>query len=107
MLSLNWNAYTSDVDDPAAWHGEIDGRPLPLSAGNSGEDFKLAQKWLQGCLHSHATCPKSNPETPLPTRIIDVGPSNALTEPYLLHSNGKRGLYIALSHCWGGKVPLG
>ncbi|KAF2248862.1 HET-domain-containing protein [Trematosphaeria pertusa] len=100
------DAYTSYAGDPAAWHGGVTGRPLPLTAGDSEEDFKLAQTWLHSCLHKHSTCPKPDPETPLPTRVIDLGPSDASIEPYLLHSNGKKGLYVALSHCWGGKVPL-
>jgi len=106
LTPFDSNAYTSKLDDPAAWHGKIEGRPLPLSSGNSEEDFKLATKWLQGCLQNHATCSKPNQETTLPTRVIDVGPSNGSTEPYLLHSNGRRGLYIALSHSWGGYVSL-
>lgn len=100
------DAYTSDVGDPAAWHGGIDGRPLPLSAGDSEDDFKLAQTWLEDCLNNHATCSKPDARTPLPTRIIDVGAPDEPIEPYLFQSNGRRGLYVALSHCWGGRVPL-
>ncbi|KAJ5043137.1 uncharacterized protein L3040_004520 [Drepanopeziza brunnea f. sp. 'multigermtubi'] len=36
---LNIFAYP---DDPAAWHGAVQGRPLPLTAGDSDEDFELS-----------------------------------------------------------------
>jgi Heterokaryon incompatibility protein (HET) len=37
----------------------------------------------------------------LPTRVIDVGPSDASIEPRLIISKGRDGAYIALSHRWG------
>jgi hypothetical protein len=94
-------------DDPAAWHGEIRGRPLPRTAGDSDEDFELAKRWLNDCLCSHDYCRKSSPrETRLPTRVLDIGSVDGSEEPYLLETHGMHGCYIALSHCWGGQVPL-
>ena len=62
-------------------------------------------QWLQDCLCHHKACPKAK-ETSLPTRVVDVGPSDGSIEPYLLVSNGRKGLYLTLSHCWGGKPCL-
>ena len=93
-------------DDPAAWHGGISGRLLPRTAGDSEEDFQLASSWLKDCLSNHTLCPKASIEASLPTRIIDVGPADGSIEPYLLQSDKRKGSYITLSHCWGGKVPL-
>lgn len=38
----------------------------------------------------------------LPTRVIDVGNGNE--KPKLFISQGTKGDYIALSHCWGGPI---
>lgn len=92
--------------DPAALCGEITGRPLPSTPGSTDEDFNQIAIWLQSCLNSHVACVKPSSDTPLPTRIIDVGSSGSSDEPRLIESCGRRGLYIALSHCWGGKVAL-
>ena len=45
-------------------------------------------------------------EPTLPTRIIDVGPSDGSQEPRLVVTDGNRGRYIALSHCWGTQEQL-
>jgi uncharacterized protein (UPF0210 family) len=63
------------------------------------------KRWIQCCDELHCTCAQSlsgkaiddNPE--LPTRIICVTGT-----PRLVISSGLRGRYIALSHCWGGKL---
>lgn len=62
--------------------------------------------WLQTCFTEHPNCYPPDVETPLPTRVIDVGPSDGQREPYLLESDGHVGRYVTLSHCWGGRVPL-
>jgi hypothetical protein len=36
-----------------------------------------------------------------PTRVIDVGPSDGSQLPRLLLTQGCRGKYVTLSHCWG------
>jgi hypothetical protein len=94
-------------EDPAAWHGDIKGRPLPKSAGDSDGDFELAKQWLSDCTFSHSSCQKKAVgETRLPTRVLDLGPSDGSEEPYLLETHGIPGRYITLSHTWGGEVPL-
>ncbi|KAK0743859.1 heterokaryon incompatibility protein-domain-containing protein, partial [Schizothecium vesticola] len=65
----------------------------------------MIQHWLQYCDECHTTCFEglSQPEidaTPvLPTRVIAVPAGES---PRLVITNGLRGRYAALSHCWGG-----
>lgn len=42
----------------------------------------------------------------MPTRVIDVGEIGSSENPRLLQSKGQRGSYVALSHCWGGDIPI-
>jgi len=94
------------------------GRPISSNPA-SDESFALAKAWIYNCLTSqeHAFCPKLNQphmssrlqtslgEPEVPTRLIDVGPSDGSQEPKLtllsacrLSTNWE---YVALSHCWG------
>ncbi|KAK4118141.1 HET-domain-containing protein, partial [Parathielavia appendiculata] len=52
----------------------------------------------------HANCSPHH-ETILPSRLVDVGSSNADGCRLYLPSENETGLYIALSHCWGGVTP--
>ena len=54
--------------------------------------------WLDGCDKNHPSCQRT--ERGLPTRVIDVGNDEG-DEPFLHISEGKKGSYVALSHCWG------
>lgn len=38
---------------------------------------------------------------PLPSRVVDVGSTDGSETPRLLETNGMRGTYLTLSHCWG------
>ena len=95
-------------DDLAASHGPINGRvngrPLPTTPGDSTEDFAMIKQWLSTCCTEHSHCRKPDLEIPLPTRVIDVGPPDGSLEPVLLESKDMIGLYVTLSHCWGGRV---
>lgn len=62
----------------------------------------LAKQWLKECQEYHAYC-KDIHERPLPTRVIDIGPNGE--SPRLLITQGRKGQYLTLSHCWG-KVSL-
>lgn len=76
------------------------------------ENISCVQSWLGNCMASHTACriiQHGDPltslrgETPkLPTRVVDVGPEGSIT-PYLrlLETNGQKGMYLTLSHCWG------
>ncbi|KAH0531253.1 hypothetical protein TsFJ059_000110 [Trichoderma semiorbis] len=60
--------------------------------------------WLDSCNENHASC-LSRPTTAPPARLIDVGDDD--TDPCLRTTNetGDMGLYLALSYCWGEKIP--
>lgn len=65
----------------------------------------MARKWLTDCSER---CPNENclplHDVVLPTRVIDVGTLQTSFGPRLLISQGIRGRYVALSHCWGGDI---
>lgn len=61
--------------------------------------YQLIKTWLTRYDANH-TCGQGQDEALLPTRVIDVGPSDGSREPYLLISDGGRGRYITLSYCW-------
>lgn len=70
---------------------------------SNNECIKLARHWLDGCLNKHELCNRES--TPhLPSRVIDVGSQEK--KPHLYISHGEQAEYAALSHSWGGKVPL-
>jgi hypothetical protein len=58
----------------------------------------IVAEWLRTCRDDHPICPPIA-DVPLPTRLLDVGPSvsNSIR---LLVTAGQKGSYIALSHCW-------
>ncbi|RDW58859.1 hypothetical protein BP6252_13335 [Coleophoma cylindrospora] len=89
----------SDIgaDDPAA--ALVRGRPLSDTC-SSEACFSLATAWIERCLRDHLTCPKAS-STNLPTRVINVGSSSSDEEPFLFLSEGHRGEWVTLSHCWG------
>ncbi|KAH8687919.1 heterokaryon incompatibility protein-domain-containing protein [Tricladium varicosporioides] len=58
------------------------------------------QNWLQMCEKYHPQC-HTPPTAVLPTRVIDVGPKDGSQVPKLILTNGAKGSWVALSHCWG------
>ena len=64
---------------------------------------ELILDWLDDCEKNHDSCQMY--DQPLPTRVIHVGDDKG-KEPFLHLSKGEKGRYAALSHCWGGEVPL-
>ena len=72
--------------------------------GGSDNSFATAQMWLHECLVQHKkTCPVV-PTARLPTRVIDVGSEG--NSVYVRTTRRQRGLWVALSHCWGVKAPF-
>ncbi|KAG9232371.1 heterokaryon incompatibility protein-domain-containing protein [Amylocarpus encephaloides] len=55
--------------------------------------------------HELCTC-TADPFTPLPTRVVDLGPTNGSRQPYLYHSRGEHARYCTLSHRWGSAAVL-
>ncbi|KAI8633292.1 HET-domain-containing protein [Xylariaceae sp. FL1651] len=63
-----------------------------------------AQGWVRDCCEKHDHC-KERLSTTLPTRVLDVsrqGDLVFLCEP----EKTETGSYLALSHVWGGEVPI-
>ncbi|CAM1508565.1 Fc.00g054130.m01.CDS01 [Cosmosporella sp. VM-42] len=79
---------------------------------NTGSENALAtvKHWITDCTSNHVDCKvpgdSATADTILPTRVIDVGPSDGSLEPRLHVTNGSTGKYIALSHCWGARPVL-
>ena len=65
----------------------------------------LAKCWLDECSKNHHLCIRQS-NTPLPNRVIDVGPSEGTREPRLFLTEGRCGEYATLTHVWGGILPL-
>ena len=86
--------------------GRIPARPVNLPPA-SVSSFHTASDWLDHCLYNHPDCAQDNTGSKvLPTRVIDVGPSDGSKTPFLYTSNGRFGDWVTLSHCWGGIDPL-
>lgn len=71
----------------------------------SDEATALIKRWLESCQDpsQHGFCVQKNKAVHLPTRVVDVGPSDGSQLPKIIESQGKPGAYVALSHCWGKK----
>jgi hypothetical protein len=67
---------------------------------------QTALGWLTQCKESHEAC-GSSPETPLPTRLLDLhplergGPGDSSLDIRLVETAGGLGRYNCLGHCWG------
>lgn len=82
----------------------ISRRP-PLNSFDSESAFEMALQWIKNCINEHPKCPRQVP-TALPTRLVDVGSDRQEPSLYISPA-GARGVYAALSYCWGpGKQPI-
>ena len=73
---------------------------MPLRTSGSAEAYDKIRPWIADCLQNHGGCARS--DEVLPDRVIDVEPS----DPALVETKGQSGQWAALSHCWGGLVPV-
>ncbi|KAI1272980.1 HET domain-containing protein [Xylaria sp. FL0933] len=80
---------------------------IPVSDRVSSQtDSKAAiatiKGWIAGCIVTHYP-PESFCDSPdlasLPTRVVKVGLENEIVK--LVETNGTKGRYVCLSHCWG------
>ena len=71
----------------------------------SEESIALIKEWIRDCDTRHALCKRPS-STTLPSRVIDVGSSTQDSEPRLVISEGRSDEYVALTHVWGGLVPV-
>jgi Heterokaryon incompatibility protein (HET) len=69
----------------------------------------LLKSWISDCIETHQQCPRYVLAN-LPTRVLDLGAPgiSGLENRLKLHctTSQQKGAYVALSHCWGDKVPL-
>jgi hypothetical protein len=64
----------------------------------------VVAEWLSICRDNHPVCPR-NGDVPLPTRVLDVSRAG-VDQIRLRKVSGQGGSYLALSHCWGGKIAM-
>jgi diadenosine tetraphosphatase ApaH/serine/threonine PP2A family protein phosphatase len=75
-----------------------------VSQARSTWNPSLWRSWVDDCTEKHIICIDIQSVSYTPTRLIDVG--SDLLEPRLVESCGTLAEYVALSHCWGGSLPL-
>ncbi|KAJ3526819.1 hypothetical protein NM208_g11007 [Fusarium decemcellulare] len=81
------------------------GRSEISPALDSTPNMAIARNWISKCRNEHGSaCGAHKDDSPLPTRVIDVGSAEGTDKPRLFISEGAKGDYIALSHCWGGPI---
>lgn len=98
LCSLAFSVYSTD---PLS-----SGLPLrpPMLDSGSPESLDLVTGWLNHCAKTHESC--SGAETPLPTRLLDVG--GAAEDPIKLvePEAGATGKFASLSYCWGSSLTV-
>lgn len=90
-----------NYNDPCPWAFFLEAQTTP--AHTASED---SRSWigtnLNRCLTEHAECNVGLNTSALPTRVLDLGLKSADDDPVkVLETNGLRGRYMTLSHCWG------
>jgi len=66
-------------------------------------EFELCQQWIQACNAIHDHTPAR--DTPLPTRVIDVGTLESDSVRLRITNGNASGIYVALSHRWHSNTP--
>ncbi|KAF2193001.1 HET-domain-containing protein [Zopfia rhizophila CBS 207.26] len=76
---------------------------LPDGSTGSDASVHLALSWLKTCMKEHKACKQfGGLVSDLPTRVVDVGPSDGTIPPRLYVSRpGQKAIYLTLSHRWG------
>lgn len=78
----------------------------PITCGSPAR-LELARRWREDCLSWHWQCESWRENHLFPSRVIDVGPPDGSQQPFLhLPAPSDMGLYICLSHRWGGAKVL-
>ncbi|KAK0101141.1 hypothetical protein ONS95_012877 [Cadophora gregata] len=95
-----WFELCPDHDDPLS--AIFTARSIDCSS-DSENCLGLLDRWIKSCQAEHPECIWSKDHI-LPTRVIDVGSED--NDPFLFESNGAKGEWLTLSHCWGGSAPL-
>lgn len=59
--------------------------------------------WLKSCLEGHSTCTAQSLGPPkLPKRVLDLQNFSDSRKVRLIESDGRQGIYVCLTYCWGG-----
>lgn len=98
--------FVGENQNPFIWTAV--GRAYDIPASLSGSQLTLANSWLRDCITGsgkHEICGNTGDPPLLPTRVVDVGSSDADVCLHISHA-GEKSNYVALSHCWSGKVPI-
>ncbi len=83
-------------------HPDLLARSIYNNSG-SAECLQFAAGLLENCLDNHKSCSSHNVKSSeLPTRIIDTRSA----DPKLVDCEGRRGVFAALSYCWGGETDF-
>jgi hypothetical protein len=93
-------AYSYSIDSTAFQEDHVIGRDISPSP-----DISLAKDWISDCINNHSKC-ASNLYPNLPTRVVDVGPSDNTQKPRLLPGEVVQAPYVTLSHCWSTTKSL-
>ncbi|KAK1989119.1 heterokaryon incompatibility protein [Colletotrichum cereale] len=88
----------AEQGDPAA--GAICRRPLQRDV-KSKRVLSAARELYKGCKESHKLCRYAR-DTVLPSRVLDLGTSEAPALKLYVNATEEHGEYVALSYCWGG-----
>ena len=110
VSQLNWPSFFANLNVPVTgtfFESSLDHKMLRHT--DSAESRALIASWLRRCVNEHPACNsvKTSNYT-LPTRLLDLGDQHRplrlrLTETKALEKDCR---YIALSHCWGGKISF-
>ncbi|KAK2011692.1 heterokaryon incompatibility protein [Colletotrichum eremochloae] len=75
-------------------------RPLQRDV-KSKRVFSAARELYRGCKESHKLCRYAR-DTVLPSRVLDLGTTEAPALKLYVNNTEEHGEYVALSYCWGG-----
>ncbi|KAJ3549839.1 hypothetical protein NM208_g290 [Fusarium decemcellulare] len=92
------------ADTPCPW-GLIWQEDHSPESTASQASLSWAKNQLRTCLAEHSGCGAATEDPLLPTRVLDVGASDSKTVK-VLETNGLRGKYLTLSHCWGNPALM-
>lgn len=96
---------TEDADRTE--HAHLNHEILPST--RSPANLQLAASWLTRCADQHESCSSSRTQDKYhPTRLLDLKISGDVSNIRLIETDNMMcdEPYAALSHCWGGSIPV-
>lgn len=75
------------------------------SSPTSPQLISQLAKWLSVCENDHQHSGQHS-ESPLPSRLIDVGPSDGSRNPRLVFTKGQFGKYATITYRWGTSTSI-